>query len=106
MITSNIEWLVASGDITEEEKERLTAFHTRSASRRLPDIATARQRRVAGELNRCYQKTPGPDFPLQSQFLAVMNMLMQGGTPLPEAEEEVVRSIRETSDPDFTPLRT
>jgi hypothetical protein len=41
----------------------------------------------------------------QSKFLMVMNLIMQGGTPRLEAEEEAIKIVREMGDSDFTLLR-
>ena len=69
--------------------------------RTLPKIAK-RQRHVGDELRQHYRNPPGNL--AQSIFLATMKSAMQGGTPRLEAEERVVKSLRETY-PDFSPLR-
>jgi hypothetical protein len=98
MIASGIEWLVEAGEITEDEGQRRLEFHARSSGKRLPDVATARQRHVGVELSRHYRKAGNVE---QGIFIASMNVLMQEGVPRLEAE----RLICENSE-DFTPLRT
>jgi hypothetical protein len=68
----------------------------------LSKTALARERRVGDELRRQYRKAP--DNLAQNMFLATMSVVMREGTPLLEAEERVVESLRKTY-PDFTPLR-
>jgi hypothetical protein len=104
MVASGVEWLVEAGEITEEEGQRLLEFHSRSASKRLPDLATARQRHVGAELNLHYRKAPDTPVPLHSQFLVAMNIYMQLGISRLKAEERIVTFMRQTH-PDFTPLR-
>lgn len=103
MIRESVEWLVATGEKTEEEGERLLEFHQRSASKRLPEIATARQRHVREELHQHYREAHGDR--AQGVFLALMNNDLQRGMPRLQAEERALEYVRAKFDADFTPLR-
>jgi hypothetical protein len=104
MITSGIDWLVENGAISEEEKESLLEFHLRSRSRRLPNVAAARQRNIAAVIDDYYAKANGNL--AQGYFRALMNMDGQWGRiSRLQAEERNVKWVRERFDPDFTPLR-
>lgn len=123
MYTSAVEWLVETGYVPENQKQLLLdefnersmviAQHdlsrggqdpprTRKVGKRLPEIATARQRRVGAELREHYRKANGNK--TQGMFLLFMNMQMQHGTPRLEAEKRTVEYIRERH-PGFSPLR-
>jgi hypothetical protein len=123
MYASTVEWFVKTGYVTDEQKQLLldkfneesliiaqyeasrggaNDLHFKSVGKRLPKVATARQRHVAAELREHYRKAEGD--PAQQLFLVVMNVVMQLGFSRLVAEKPLVEGLG-TRYPGFSPLR-